>query len=77
MRGGRDRWKTIPAAQATCARERALGFSLIGLAAAEPLERRPENAVLIAAAAGIDAKQQGLVLHPHQLSRCWPTLISA
>jgi predicted ATPase/class 3 adenylate cyclase len=40
---------------------RGVGLSLIGLAATEALERRPENAVQIAAAAEIYAKQEGIV----------------
>ena len=40
---------------------RGVGLSLIGLAATEALERRPENAVQIAAAAEIYAKEEGIV----------------
>ena len=40
---------------------RGVGLSLIGLAAAEAVEHRPERAVQIAAAAEIYAQQEGIV----------------
>ncbi|MEP7379087.1 MAG: hypothetical protein ABI725_05930, partial [Chloroflexota bacterium] len=40
---------------------RGIGLSLIGLAATETVEERPEQAVQIAAAAEIYAKQEGIV----------------
>jgi hypothetical protein len=43
------------------ARVRGIGLSLIGLAATETVEQRPERAVQIAAAAEIYAKQEGIV----------------
>jgi hypothetical protein len=40
---------------------RGVGLSLIGLAAAEAVEHRPETAVMIAAAAEVYAQQEGIV----------------
>ena len=40
---------------------RGVGLSLIGLAAAEAVEQRPETAVQIAAAAEVYAQQEGIV----------------
>ena len=40
---------------------RGVGLSLIGLAAAEAVERRPETAVQIAAAAEVYASEEGIV----------------
>ena len=40
---------------------RGVGLSLIGLAAAEAVESRPETAVQIAAAAEVYAQQEGIV----------------
>jgi hypothetical protein len=40
---------------------RGVGLSLIGLAAAEAVEHRPEKAVQIAAAAEVYASQEGIV----------------
>jgi len=40
---------------------RGVGLSLIGLAAAEAVERRPEAALRIAAAAEVYARQEGIV----------------
>ena len=40
---------------------RGVGLSLIGLAATEAVERRPENAVQIAAAAEVYAHEEGIV----------------
>jgi hypothetical protein len=41
---------------------RGIGLSLIGLAATEAAENRPENAVQIAAAAEVYARQEGIVV---------------
>ena len=41
---------------------RGIGLSLIGLAATEMVEERPENAVRIAAAAEVYAKQEGIAV---------------
>jgi predicted ATPase/class 3 adenylate cyclase len=43
------------------ASDRGVGLSLIGLAAVEAIENRPENAVQIAAAAEIYAQEEGIV----------------
>ena len=41
---------------------RGVGLSLIGLAAAEAVEHRPESAVQIAAAAEVYAQEEGIVV---------------
>ena len=45
----------------TLASVRGVGLSLIGLAATEAVEHRPETAVQIAAAAEVYAQQEGIV----------------
>ena len=59
----RARWYFLESVRAytDVASVRGVGLSMIGLAAAEAAEHRPENAVQIAAAAEVYAHQEGIV----------------
>ena len=58
---GRDAFLESVQAYTDVASVRGVGLSLVGLAAAEAVENRPERAAQLAAAAEVYAQQEGIV----------------